>query len=75
MKRFGLFLMGLGAGVGVAVAIAMAAHYGVAGVPWIINVALAKLGIVAAGGLMAAGAVSVRLANRRDRSNLLRGKR
>ena len=65
----------LGAGVGVTVAIAMAGHYGLPGAPWIINVALAKLGIVAAGGLMATGAVSVRIANRRKESNLLRGER
>ena len=73
MRRLGQAFMILGAGVGATVAIAMAGHYGFAGAPWIINVALAKLGIVAAGGLMATGAFSVRLANRREKSNLLRG--
>ena len=73
MKRFGQFLMALGAGVGVAVAIAMFAHLGVNGASWLVNVALAKLGLVAAGGLMAGGAVSVRIANRHDRSDLLSG--
>jgi hypothetical protein len=75
MKRLGQAFMILGAGVGATVAIAMAGHYGLVGAPWIINVALAKLGIIAAGGLMAAGAVSVRIANRREQSNLLSGRR
>ena len=70
MKRFGRFLMGLGAAVGVAVAVAMLAHLGVNGAPWLVNVALAKLGLVAAGGLMAGGAASVRIAKRREESNL-----
>lgn len=61
----------LGAGVGVTVAIGMAAHYGLVGAPWIINVALAKLGLVAAGGLMAAGAVGARIGRRREESRLL----
>lgn len=67
MRRFGQFLMLLGAGVGVLVAIAVGAHLGFPGAPWLVNVALAKLGLVAAGGLMAAGATGVRLANRRER--------
>jgi hypothetical protein len=75
MRRLGQAFMLLGAGVGATIAIAMAGHYGLAGAPWIINVALGKLGIVAAGGLMTAGAVSVRLARRREQSNLLRGER
>jgi hypothetical protein len=70
MKGFGKFLMGLGAAVGLGVAVAMLGHLGVNGVPWLVNVALAKLGLVAAGGLMAGGAVSVRLANRREQKLL-----
>ena len=70
MRRFGQFLMGLGAAVGVAVALAMFAHLGIVGVPWLVNVALAKLGLVASLGLMAGGAVSVRLANRHDQQRL-----
>lgn len=66
MKRFGQFLMGLGAAVGVAVAVAMLAHLGVNGASWLVDVALAKLGLVAAGGLMAGGAATVRIAKRRD---------
>jgi hypothetical protein len=71
MKRFGHFLMGLGAIVGAAVVLAMFAHLGPNGAPWLVNVALAKLGLVAAGGLMAGGATSVRIANRREHAKLL----
>ena len=35
-----------------------------------VNVALAKLGLIAAGGLMAGGAVSVRLARRQEQRQL-----
>lgn len=73
MKSFGKLLMGLGAAVGAAVGIALIAHLGIAGAPWLVNVALAKLGLVASGGLMAGGAATVRLAVRRERANLLRG--
>ncbi len=73
MKRVGQFLMALGATVGVVVAVAMVAHVGVNGASWLVNVALAKLGLVAAGGLMAGGAVSVRIGKRREQSNLLSG--
>ena len=74
MKRFGGLLIALGAAVGVAVGLAMFAHLGVSGAPWLVNVALAKLGLVAAGGLMAGGAVTLRIANRRAQSKLLSGK-
>ena len=66
MRRVGQLLMALGLAVGVVVALAMAAHLGLAGAPWLVNVALAKLGLVAAGGLMAGGAVSMRLAKRHE---------
>ena len=70
MRRIGQLLMALGAAVGIVVALAMVAHLGVVGVPWLVNVALAKLGLVAAGGLMAGGAVSVRLAQRHEQRQL-----
>ena len=70
MRRFGQLLMGLGVGVGAVVTIAITAHLGLPGAPWLVNVALAKLGLIAAGGLMAGGAVGVRLANRRDRQQI-----
>ena len=66
MRRFGQVLMAVGAGVGALVALAIAAHIGFANVPWLVNVALAKLGVVASIALMAGGATSIRIANRRD---------
>ena len=73
LRRFGQVLMALGATVGVSVVAAMVAHLGLAGAPWLINVALAKLGLIAAGGLMAGGAMSVRLARRREQRLLKSG--
>jgi hypothetical protein len=65
--------MALGAGVGTLVAVAIAAHLGLAHAPWLLNVALAKLGLVASGALMASGAGSVRLADRRERRQIASG--
>ena len=73
MRRFGQLLMGLGAVVGAMDALAILAHLGLAGAPWLVNVALAKLGVVASLGLMAGGAVSVRIASRRERTKQLPG--
>ena len=47
MRRLGQLLMALGAAVGAAVGLAMLAQLGLAGVPWLVNVALAKLSLVA----------------------------
>jgi len=71
MRRFGQILMGLGAMVGGVVAIAILGHFGLAGFPWLVNVALAKLGIVGSLGLMAGGAATIRLAGRRKRTRTL----
>jgi hypothetical protein len=72
MRRLGKALMGVGAGVGTIVGVAALAHTGLAGVPWVVNVALAKLGLVASGGLMAGGAMILRLSRRRDQAALPR---
>jgi hypothetical protein len=56
--------MVLGAALGIFVAIAIVLHWGAPNASWLINVALAKLSLIAAGGLMAAGAVAVRIDNR-----------
>jgi hypothetical protein len=69
MRRLGEVLIILGATLGVLVAIAIVAHLG-PGNSWLINVALAKLTLVAAGGLMGGGAVAIRLDNR-ERSKRL----
>lgn len=66
MKKLGNLLMACGAGVGLAVGVAIVAHLGIAGAPWLVNVALAKLGLVASASMMAGGATTVRLAKRRE---------
>ena len=71
MRRLGELLIALGAALGIFVAIAIVAHIG-PGATWLINVAVAKLTLVAAGGLMGAGAVAIRLDNR-ERSKKLPG--
>jgi hypothetical protein len=70
MRRLGKWLMGLGVSVGAIVGLAVLTHMGVAGVPWLVNVALAKLGLVASAGLMTGGAMSLRLAKRREHASL-----
>ena len=72
MKRLGTALIGLGAAVGAAVGVAILSHAGLPGVPWLVNVALAKLGLVASGGLMTGGAVSLRVARRHEPTPLPR---
>ena len=64
--------MMLGAALGILVALAIAVRLG-PGSSWLINVALAKLALVGAGGLMGAGAVAIRLDNRERSKNLLTG--
>lgn len=56
--------MALGAAVGAFVGIAIVLHLGAPNASWLVNVALAKLSLIAAGGLMGAGAVAVRIDNR-----------
>ena len=70
MKRFGLVLMWAGVSVGVVTALATVTHVGLSSVPWLVNVALAKLAFIGAGGLMAGGAVVRRLAIRQEAKRL-----
>lgn len=70
MRRIANVLMALGVAVGVADACAIFFHLGLAGVPWLVNVALAKLGFVAALGLLGGGAVTGRLARRQELERL-----
>jgi hypothetical protein len=58
--------MALGVAVGVIDGGAIFLHIGLAGVPWLVNVALAKLGFIAALGLLGGGAIAGRLSRRRD---------
>lgn len=75
MRRVGRQLMALGALVGALDVCAIAMHLGLVGVPWLVNVALLKLGFIAAGGLMAAGAATVRVGRRREQRQLESGSR
>jgi len=58
--------MALGVAVGAIDAGAIFFHLGLAGVPWLVNVALAKLGFIAALGLLGGGAVAGRLSRRHE---------
>jgi hypothetical protein len=62
--------MALGLVVGAIDASAIFFHLGLAGVPWIVNVALAKFGFVAALGLLGGGAVAGRIARREEAERL-----
>ena len=66
MHRMGMLLRVSGAALGIAIFTAIGIHWEWAGGPWLINVALAKLGLIGAGGLMAAGVVAERVARRDD---------
>jgi hypothetical protein len=67
MKRLGSALMALGVLVGVGAALWVAAGLERIGLPWLVALGLVKLTIVASFGLMAAGAVLVRVARRTER--------
>ena len=66
MRKLRQLLMVLGAIVGVAVGLGIVFGVALPGVSWIVGIGLAKLSLVASGGLMAGGAVLQRLAHRRD---------
>ena len=66
MRKLGQLLMILGALVGGAVGLGILFGLAIPGVSWIVAIGLAKLSLVASGGLMAGGAVLQRLANRRE---------
>jgi len=70
MRRIASVLMALGVAVGVIDAGAIFFHIGLAAVPWFVNVALAKLGFVAALGLLGGGAVAGRLSRRQEAERL-----
>lgn len=70
MRRFGQLLMLLGLGLGSFVGIAILAGFTFPGVSWLVALGLAKLTLIASGGLLAGGAVLQRLASRRDSDRL-----
>ena len=69
MKRLGSLLMLLGVSVGVVAAAGIGGVFHLA-FPWLVNVALAKLTLVASGALMASGAVVRRVGIRREQAAL-----
>lgn len=70
MRRLSNILLALGLLVGAADAVAVALHLGVAGAPWLVNIALAKLGVVASLGLLGGGAACGRIARRDEQRRL-----
>ena len=62
--------MALGVAVGFIDGCAIFFHLGLTGVPWLVNVALAKLGLVAALGLLGGGAVAGRIARREEMNRI-----
>ena len=72
MIRLGRVLMWLGVAVGTAVSVLILVGTGVPGMPWLVNVGLAKLALLAAGGLIGGGGVVSRLGQRRDARKLAR---
>ena len=62
MRLLGTALLAAGALIGTGVGIAMLLGLGVPGVSWLVAVGLTKLTLLAAGGLIAGGAVLQRLA-------------
>ncbi len=71
MRRLGSILIGSGVVVGLGVVVAMLGVIPLPVMPWIVSVGLAKLTLLASGGLMGAGAVCNRLALRREQRELL----
>jgi hypothetical protein len=70
VRRIASALMALGLAVGVIDGCAIFFHIGLAGVPWFVNIALAKFGFVAALGLLGGGAVAGRLSRRPEAERL-----
>jgi hypothetical protein len=70
MNRLGTILMAMGVGLGIALFLAVGAHVGYPGAGWFLNVALAKLTLLGAFGLMGGGAVLKRVALRDELKRL-----
>lgn len=73
MRSFGRFLMALGVVAGVFAGLWTLLGPSLGGVPWFFGIGLIKLTFVAGLGLIAAGAGTLRIANRQDARRLLPG--
>jgi hypothetical protein len=66
VRPFGALLLTLGVLLGCAVGIGLLLGVQMPGLSWLVAVGLVKLTLIASGGLMAGGAVLLRLARRAD---------
>jgi hypothetical protein len=71
MRSLGTFLLILGLLIGVVAGGGLMVGLHVGGWTWLVTIGLAKLTLLASGGLMAGGAVLQRLARREDARRLL----
>ena len=71
MRSFGTLLLFLGLLIGVIGAAGLMAGLHATGWAWLVSIGLAKLTLLASGGLMAGGAILQRLARRADAERLL----
>lgn len=67
MRKLGALLLWAGVAVGALVGLGLLAGIKIGEQPWIVSVGLVKLTLLAAGGLIAAGATLQRLARREDK--------
>ena len=70
MRQLGRILAGLGLCVGIILGVAMMLPIHLVGVGWLIGVGLAKLTFLGSLGMIGAGAVLQRIANRDERKRL-----
>ena len=73
MKQLGLALRVAGLCLGLLVFLMAGLHLGWPGVPWLINVALAKLAIIGSAGLMVGGVALERVGQRLEEKRLRSG--
>ena len=71
MRSLGTLLLSLGLVVGVSGGIGLIAGLHVTGWTWLVAIGLAKLTLLASGGLMAGGAMLQRLARKQEAQRLL----
>lgn len=71
MRKVGSFLIAAGVVLGVTVPIAMLGGIPLPSLPWLISVGLAKLVLLGSAGMMAAGAVCIRLARSEETRKLM----
>ena len=71
MRHFGNILLALGVIIGVAGAAGLMMGLHATGMAWIVGIGLAKLTLLASGGLLASGAGVLRLARRAEDRRLL----